>query len=105
MEHIIPQVKGGSDDVSNLAWSCQGCNQRKFTAVSGTDTLTSRKVRLFHPRLMHWNRHFQWSEDNLRMVGKTPTGRAAIERLKLNRLGVVNLRRSLLATDEHPPED
>jgi len=105
VEHIVLQVKGGSDDAANLAWSCQGCNQHKFTAVSGTDTLTARKVRLYHPRLLHWNRHYEWSEDRLRMVGKTPTGRATIERLKLNRFGVVNLRRSLLATDEHPPPD
>lgn len=103
VEHIFPQVKGGPDDLANLAWSCQGCNQHKFTAVSGTDTVTARKVRLFHPRLLRWKNHFEWSEDRLRMVGKTPTGRATIGRLRLNRAGVINLRRSLMATNDHPP--
>lgn len=105
VEHIRPRIRGGSDDTLNLAWSCQGCNQRKFTAVSGTDPMTAKKMRLFHPRLSHWEQHFEWSEDTLRIIGKTPSGRATIERLKLNRLGVVNLRRSLLATGEHPPRD
>ncbi|MBL7977413.1 MAG: HNH endonuclease [Bacteroidetes Order II. Incertae sedis bacterium] len=26
MEHIIPVVGGGSDDLKNLAFSCSGCN-------------------------------------------------------------------------------
>ena len=37
------------------------------------------------------------------MQGKTATGRATIERLKLNRLSVVNLRRVLLVAEEHVP--
>ncbi len=105
MEHIVPQVNRGSNDQANLAWSCQGCNQHKFTAVSGMDPLTARKVRLYHPRLLLWSNHFEWSEDRLRMVGKTPTGRATIERLKLNRIGLVNLRGSLMATNNQPPPD
>jgi hypothetical protein len=105
VEHIYPQIQGGSDDLDNLAWSCQGCNQRKFTAVSGTDPMTAKKERLFHPRLSRWEQHFEWSEDTLQIVGKTPTGRTTTERLKLNRFGVVNLLRSLLATNEHPPKE
>ena len=91
--------------MENLAFSCQGCNQYKFTALSGVDPLTARKIKLFHPRRLRWNRHFEWSEDNLRIIGKTPTGRATVERLKLNRFGVVNLRNSLIATGNHPPPD
>jgi len=39
------------------------------------------------------------------MVGTTPTGRATIEALQLNRGGVVNLRRLLYAVGEHPPKE
>ncbi len=38
------------------------------------------------------------------MVGITPTGRATLEKLQLNREGVVNLRRVLRLADEHPPQ-
>jgi hypothetical protein len=37
------------------------------------------------------------------IVGLTPTGRATIEALKLNREPLVNLRRLLYAAGEHPP--
>ena len=38
------------------------------------------------------------------MVGVTATGRATIEALRLNRSGVVNLRRILYLAGEHPPQ-
>jgi hypothetical protein len=50
-----------------------------------------------------WEAHFVWNEDFVTMVGLTPTGRATIERLQLNREGVVNLRRVLRAINQHPP--
>jgi hypothetical protein len=37
------------------------------------------------------------------MIGLTPVGRATIDRLQLNREGVINLRRILRAIEEHPP--
>ncbi|MBV9852464.1 MAG: HNH endonuclease [Armatimonadetes bacterium] len=105
VEHILPRALGGSDDFANLAWSCQGCNNRKFTAVSAPDPLTLRRIRLYHPRNSVWGHHFGWSADGLHVIGRTPTGRATVERLKLNRAGVLNLRRALMAVGEHPPAD
>lgn len=29
VDHVVPVIKGGSDDVSNLALACQGCNLSK----------------------------------------------------------------------------
>jgi hypothetical protein len=43
-------------------------------------------------------------EDDTLIIGLTPTGRATVEKLQLNRLGVVNLRRVLSLMDLHPPE-
>lgn len=37
IEHITPLAKGGTNDLSNLANACQGCNNRKFTSVSAID--------------------------------------------------------------------
>ncbi len=50
------------------------------------------------------NRHFAWSADFSLIIGLTPTGRATVEALQLNREGVVNLRRALYALGEHPPD-
>jgi hypothetical protein len=66
----------------------------------------SRKqsVPLFHPRLQQWSEHFTWSEDGKRIIGLTPTGRATVETLRMNREELVNLRELLIAVGKHPPE-
>ncbi len=50
-----------------------------------------------------WSDHFAWNYDFTLVIGLTATGRATVEALRLNRPGVVNLRRALLAIAEHPP--
>jgi hypothetical protein len=60
-------------------------------------------VPLYHPRRHRWEDHFGWSEDFTRIIGLTPTGRATVEALLLNRSGVVNLRRLLYQHGAHPP--
>ncbi len=105
IEHCLPLVLGGSDDSSNLALSCQGCNNRKFTSVEAEDPVTGERVPLFHPRRDRWSDHFAWNEDCTLMLGLTLTGRATVEKLDLNRPGVVNLRRLLLTIGLHPPDD
>lgn len=102
VEHIIPRSLGGTDDLSNLALSCQRCNNHNFTAIQSADPLSGRIVQLFHPREDYWFEHFAWSADYLYIRGLTPIGRATIEKLQLNREGVVNLRRILRAAGEHP---
>jgi hypothetical protein len=103
IEHIMPKAKGGSDDLENLALSCQGCNNHKFTRTEATDTLSGLIVPLFDPRKHVWLEHFAWSEDFTRVIGLTQIGRASVEALQLNRDGVVNLRRALHTLGEHPP--
>jgi hypothetical protein len=103
VEHIVPSVKQGSDDMDNLAYACSGCNNHKFTATIGLDPLSGVEVALYHPRLDNWDLHFRWSDDLSILVGISPSGRATIERLKLNRESVVNLRILLVAVGKHPP--
>jgi hypothetical protein len=103
VEHVIPRSCGGSEDLSNLALSCQRCNNAKFVATEAVDPLTGAVARLFHPREHDWAEHFAWSSDYLLIHGLTPIGRATVDRLQLNRPGVVNLRRILRDAGEHPP--
>jgi hypothetical protein len=103
VEHILPLSKGGLSLLDNLAFSCQGCNNHKYTATEAIDPATGQSVSLFHPRKDEWSDHFAWNEDASLLVGLTPVGRATLERLQLNRAGVVNLRRVLFALKLHPP--
>jgi hypothetical protein len=50
----------------------------------GVDPLSGVEVELFHPRRQRWSDHFAWSTDYLTLKGKTPTGWATIEVLRLN---------------------
>ena len=103
VEHIHPRDLGGTDDPENLAWSCQGCNDYKAAVTEATDSATGEAAPLYHPRRQAWGEHFVWSSDWLTVLGRTPVGRATIERLRLNRPSVINLRRALIAVGEHPP--
>ena len=102
-DHIIPQSQCGETTLENLALAC-GCNLYKGNRAHALDPQTRNRVPLFHPRRQKWKRHFAWSGDFLYVVGRTRTGRATVEALKMNRPELVNLRRILHIAGEHPPE-
>lgn len=104
VEHITPQAKGGRNDLDNLANACQGCNNHKYISTEAVDPLSGEIVPLYHPRRDEWSAHFAWNYDYTLILGISPTGRATVERLELNRKGVVNLRYILHALDLHPIE-
>src|SRR5829696_2494356 len=60
VEHIIPKIHGGSDDVENLALACIDCNLHKGTNLTGFDPETNVITELFHPRRHAWEDHFHW---------------------------------------------
>ena len=93
VEHIIPKVHGGTDDVENLALACIDCNLHKGTNLTGLDPQTGELTQLFHPRRQHWDEHFELHEGYL--VGKTATGRTTIRVLDMNSDDQVALRSSL----------
>lgn len=103
IEHIMPRSKGGSDDPDNLAWACMGCNGTKYNETSAIDPITMETVPLYNPRTQNWSDHFQWSSTLTHVFGRTAIGRATVEKLSLNREGLVNLREVLAAIGEHPP--
>lgn len=104
VDHVKPRQAGGETDIENLAWSCSGCNGHKYTRTTYPDPQTGQKVPLFNPRQQVWANHFFWNEDFTQMIGKTACGLAKIEALKLNRQGIVNLRRLLVEVGLHPPD-
>ncbi len=103
IDHIIPSGKGGTDDLGNLALACQGCNGCKYDKIEAEDPVTGNTVPYFNPRKDLWNVHFHWSEDYTEIIGKTPSGRATVDSLKLNREKLINLRKGLFRLGEHPP--
>lgn len=106
IEHVIPVAKGGSSDESNLWLSCPLCNGAKSDRTSAVDPETKQDVPLFHPRTQVWSEHFKWSDDGLRILGLTPTGRATVAALHLDSDPDALLVRSYwVQAGWHPPTD
>jgi 5-methylcytosine-specific restriction endonuclease McrA len=71
IEHIIPVAEGGSDDEANLWLACPICNGHKSDKTEAADPETGQTVPLFHPGAQVWAEHFEWSDDGLRIIGRT----------------------------------
>jgi len=104
IEHIIPQSAGGQTSRDNLCLSCPTCNRHKGAQLTALDPMSGNEVTLFHPLKQNWAEHFAWNNDSTQVVGLTPTGRATIEALHMNRPVIVELRRYWVALDLHPPD-
>ena len=104
IEHTIPIDAGGSDELSNLALACFHCNRRKSNHTTGIDPDSNLTVPLFNPRRALWSEHFIWSTNGLSIIGLSPTGRATIAALQLNRERILNIRSADKVVGRHPPE-
>jgi hypothetical protein len=105
IEHIVPTALGGSDDESNLWLACRMCNNFKGTQTNARDPITGRRVSLFNPRGQRWSRHFVWSPDGTRILGKTRCGRATVVGLRLNNVVAAMVRSEWVHAGWHPPTD
>lgn len=106
VEHIIPLAKGGSNDETNLWLACSICNGHKSDKITAIDPETGKDVQLFNPRTQDWFEHFRWSNDGLRVIGITPTGRATVEALHLDRDPDAIITRSWwVEAGWHPPTE
>ncbi|NJN77296.1 MAG: HNH endonuclease [Saprospiraceae bacterium] len=103
MEHIIPTHLDGSNEIDNLALSCQGCNNIKFTKIGLTDETTDEFIPFFHPRQDIWIEHFKWNDDFTLIIPLTKKGEVTLKVLKMNREQVVNWRTAVLSVGKHPP--
>jgi hypothetical protein len=106
IEHIIPVSKGGSSDESNLWLACPLCNGHKAGKTTAIDLITGETVALFNPRTQIWAEHFAWSEDGILIVGKTPTGRATVTALHLDKdPDALEVRSYWVQAGWHPPQN
>lgn len=103
VEHIHPRSLGGETQADNLALACPGCNGHKYNKTHAIDPASNETVLLFHPRRQKWNEHFGWNGDYTVVIGLTPTGRATVAALHLNRPALQNLRALLYVAGKHPP--
>ena len=92
VEHIIPRIHGGTDDLDNLALACIDCNLHKGPNLTGVDPETKRVTELFHPRLQPWEDHFEWR--GIYLIGKTAIGRTTVRVLNMNSEDQLALRSS-----------
>jgi 5-methylcytosine-specific restriction endonuclease McrA len=90
IEHVIPKVHGGADDLGNLALACIDCNLHKGSNLTGVDPETQQVTELFHPRRQDWDAHFEWR--GIRIVGKTAIGRTTVTVLRMNSADQLALR-------------
>lgn len=99
-----PSFTRRPDDIGNLCLACFHCNRRESFYISGIDLFTGEEVPLFHPRKDRWNEHFIWSSDKLSIIGLTPTGRATVVLLELNRERAMRIRAADIVVGRHPSE-
>lgn len=104
IDHIVPRAAGGTDQEENLWLACRLCNNAKGVKTHGNDPLTKRRVRLFNPRTQRWNRHFHWSDDGIRVIGKTICGRVTVDALNLNNEIALVVRQNWVSAGWHPPQ-
>ncbi len=90
VEHINPT---GNDHPDNLCLACSSCNLSKWKATSAPDPLSKETTPLFNPRQQEWLDHFDWTEGGAIVAGKTPIGRATVDRLKMNIDRIITARR------------
>ena len=103
IDHIVPESLGGSNEESNLWLACSTCNAHKSNRQAALDPVTQELAPLFNPREQNWDEHFCWVENGEQIMGLTPTGRATVVALKLNRPMLVQARRRWIKAGWHPP--
>jgi hypothetical protein len=103
IKHVMPQALGGPTRRDDLWVACRQCNVVKSDRIEATDPETGVVVPLFNPRQQAWAAHCAGIEQGARIVGQTPTGRATVAALELNRPLLVRARRRSSAAGWHPP--
>jgi hypothetical protein len=101
IDHVVPRAAGGATLAGNLALACVSCSLRKWAKQTAIDPDSGEEVALFNPRTQVWAEHFRW--DGERIVPLTPTGRATVVALALNRPLILAIRQEEAARSRHPP--
>jgi hypothetical protein len=105
LDHLLPESLGGATEEDNLWLACSLCNDCRGARIAALDPDSGEVVRLFDPRRQVWTEHFRWTAEGDRIVGLTPTGRATVAALNINRPSLVHARRLWVSVGWHPPSD
>jgi 5-methylcytosine-specific restriction endonuclease McrA len=95
VDHVKPRSAHGATIASNPALACVTCSLRKAARTQARDPMSKERVPLFHPRQDRWSDHLRWTR-GCRLIGRTPTGRATISALGMNRSAVIAIRKALV---------
>jgi hypothetical protein len=101
VDHVVPVVRGGRTVEENLALACVSCSLRKAARQEALDSQTGAAAAIFNPRTDRWEEHFCW--DGTKIEGVTPTGRATVAALKMNRTLILAIRKEETLRGRHPP--
>jgi hypothetical protein len=101
IDHVIARAAGGPTTADNLALACVACSLRKWAKETATDPDSGEEVTLFNPRSQVWAEHFGWEGE--RIVPLTPTGRATVAALAMNRPLILAIRQEEAVRGRHPP--
>jgi 5-methylcytosine-specific restriction endonuclease McrA len=104
IDYLVPRTIGGTDNEDNLWLACRLCNSYKGIQIHGQNPKTDRKVKLFNPRQQKWSRHFEWTEQGMKINGITTCGRATVFALQLNNSNAIVVRESWISAGWHPPQ-
>lgn len=105
IEHLLPLADGGESEEENLWLACRNCNSYKSSKTKAIDTETNQTVKLFNPRTQNWSEHFEFSQDETQIIGKTICGRATVIALRLNFEQAVIARKNWVNVGWYPPKD
>lgn len=100
VDHVVPVAAKGKTEAENLAWACVSCSLHKSAKQVANDPNTDEEVPLFNPRRQSWLEHFRW--ERVHVVGLTPTGRATVVALRMNRPGILSIREEEILLGRHP---
>jgi len=105
IDYLVPESLGGLTIERNLWLACALCNGHKANRVAAIDPETGEQTRLFNPRGQVWSAHFRCSPEGELIIGSTPSGRATVVALNLNRISLVKARQLWAEVGWHPPKD
>ena len=84
VDHYRPRVAGGNDDLSNLVYACNRCNQYKGEFWPTADQMAVGVFTL-HPHQIDLAKHLQENESTGELEALTATGAFHLRLLHLNR--------------------
>jgi hypothetical protein len=87
LDHFQPRARGGNDDPDNLVYCCHACNEFKSDYWTNDEAL-----RLLHPQRDNLSSHIELADD-FTLRARTARGQNHIDRLHLNRPGLIENRR------------